>query len=171
MISTYLNGPRTLSDERLSYLYISSPDHVDWTSEKEQDFICMMCATHCIGDGMALYSALNDFFILLGGDGDESELRRLLDAEMDDIRRGSEMQLPREVEKCLPETPSARIYGAIATVDYLVNQRKQIVRSFPPLPRSSLTSCVREAKPFPNAQESPGTPWYPQSPSMLRRPK
>ncbi|KAH6917006.1 hypothetical protein BKA70DRAFT_1251121 [Coprinopsis sp. MPI-PUGE-AT-0042] len=126
LISSYLNGPRTLSDERLTYLFISSPEYVEGKSTGELEFNWMICTTHYIGDGMALHATANDFFTLLGSDKDESQLRALLHSELTTNQPEIGAQLPLELESRLPETRPQRIFGAIATVDHLLNQRKQI---------------------------------------------
>ena len=72
LIDAYLNGDRTLSNDRLSYLIISSDcantiiptDHSLESVKKNYDL--MICATHFLGDGMALHQFANDFFVLLG---------------------------------------------------------------------------------------------------------
>ncbi|KAJ3511392.1 hypothetical protein NLJ89_g4124 [Agrocybe chaxingu] len=78
LISSYLNGPRTLSSDRLSYLVVSSSE-----SEQggEQDCHFMICATHFLGDGMALHQFANDFFGLLGGSSDLASLGQTLSDE------------------------------------------------------------------------------------------
>ncbi|GAA5834846.1 hypothetical protein JCM11251_002041 [Rhodosporidiobolus azoricus] len=67
LLDLYLNGPRTLSDERLAYLVISTPEMTftpdDPTSEEEYDFF--LFSTHFLGDGMALHGTANEFFSLL----------------------------------------------------------------------------------------------------------
>jgi len=78
LIDTYLNGPRTLSNERLSYLVISSDDKSQ-DAEKNYDFF--ICATHFLGDGMALHSFANDFFGLLGSTLDDKNLEDKLSNE------------------------------------------------------------------------------------------
>ncbi|BGP21602.1 2-methylcitrate dehydratase [Rhodotorula toruloides] len=66
-LSTYLNGPRTLSDQRLAYIVISTPKATftspDSSAEQEYDFF--LFSTHFLGDGMALHATANEFFTLL----------------------------------------------------------------------------------------------------------
>ena len=108
LIDTYLNGPRTLSNERLSYLMVSQPmipgtltpphtpplqtEPIDAgaTTIEPHDlataadprqpvkFELLICATHFLGDGMALHQFGNDFFSLLGGAKTQLELEDLL---------------------------------------------------------------------------------------------
>jgi hypothetical protein len=90
LLEWYLNGPRTLSNERLSYLVVSrtptpddqlpTPPSTPLTSgdppagltddltdgDRVVDFEIFICAAHFIGDGMALHQFANDFFGLLG---------------------------------------------------------------------------------------------------------
>jgi len=96
LIDSYLNGPRTLSNDRLSFLIISQPEDKDGsllsppptpTSQESvsechiQDYELLICATHFLGDGMALHNFANDFFGLLGGPKSENELEAVLQHE------------------------------------------------------------------------------------------
>ncbi|GAA5897369.1 hypothetical protein JCM6882_001869 [Rhodosporidiobolus microsporus] len=69
LLDGYLNGPRTLSDDRLAYLVISTPEATfstdDPAAEQEYDFF--LFSTHFLGDGMALHTTANEFFTLLAG--------------------------------------------------------------------------------------------------------
>jgi len=71
LIDSYLNGPRTLSDERLSYLILSQSGVSD-AGLPNHDIL--ICATHFLGDGMALHQFANDFFSLLASAKTDSEL-------------------------------------------------------------------------------------------------
>ena len=87
LIEWYLNGPRTLSNDKLSYLVVSrtpaklpTPPSTPRTSEVSPvwtpkhltgddnvtDYELLICAAHFIGDGMALHQFANDLFGLLG---------------------------------------------------------------------------------------------------------
>ena len=86
LIDAYLNGDRTLSNDRLSYLIISSdgantntPTNHSLESVKNYDL--MICATHFLGDGMALHQFANDFFVILGSSMDETALLEKLTNE------------------------------------------------------------------------------------------
>ena len=79
LIDAYLNGARTLSIDRLSYLIIGSDNANTPESVKNHDL--MICATHFLGDGMALHQSANDFFVLLGNCMDETALLEKLMAE------------------------------------------------------------------------------------------
>jgi hypothetical protein len=98
LIDSYLNGPRTLSNERLSYLVISHTptlptppstprNNAEVSAELAAHLTCddrvfnhelLICATHFIGDGMALHQFANDFFGLLGGGSSQEELDQLV---------------------------------------------------------------------------------------------
>ncbi|GAA5896360.1 uncharacterized protein JCM6883_006879 [Sporobolomyces salmoneus] len=71
----YLNGERLLSDERLAFLVISTPEETISTGGDEiQEYDFFLYSTHFLGDGMALHSTANEFFTLLASDeGLESE--------------------------------------------------------------------------------------------------
>ena len=103
LLEWYLNGPRTLSNERLSYLVVShtpTPDDqlptppstpsnsadplVGLTEQATDsddgdrvvDFELFICAAHFIGDGMALHQFANDFFGLLGSASSPEEMEQ-----------------------------------------------------------------------------------------------
>ena len=98
LIEAYLNGPRTLSNERLSYLVVSrtpaklpTPPSTPRTSEvlpvwaperltddKAVDYELFICAAHSIGDGMALHQFANDFFGLVGGPSSQEAMEQLV---------------------------------------------------------------------------------------------
>jgi|SRR5712671_7843555 len=102
LIESYLNGPRTLSNERLSYLIVSQtptvddqlptppstpPTLADTSAESVEpleagnrvsNYELFICAAHFIGDGMALHQFGNDFFSLLGGARSQEELDQLV---------------------------------------------------------------------------------------------
>ena len=84
LIDSYLNGPRTLSNDRLSYLIVSSrdsdhlptpvstpnPDMPNTASSnlgEIREFDLLICAMHFLGDGMALHRFANEFFTILAG--------------------------------------------------------------------------------------------------------
>lgn len=96
LIDSYLNGPRTLSKERLTYLVIShtptldaqlptppstpSPDESSDLADDDRVFNheYLLCATHFVCDGMALHQFSNDFFNLLGSSRSQEELDQLV---------------------------------------------------------------------------------------------
>jgi hypothetical protein len=86
LIDAYLNGDRTLSNDRLSYLIISSDSSntniaADHSPESVKNYDLMICATHFLGDGMALHQSANDFFVILGSSMDETALLEKLTIE------------------------------------------------------------------------------------------
>lgn len=70
-LDAYLNGPRTLSDERLAYLIISTsaPTFSSTSPDEEQEYDLFLLSTHFLGDSMALHTTANEFFELLAADG------------------------------------------------------------------------------------------------------
>jgi hypothetical protein len=89
VLDTYLNGPRTLSDDKLAKLVISSPQaRVDPTSDEMVEFDYWLFATHFLGDGMALHTFSNVFFQLLNGGLEEMRAEGTLqsDAEGNVVR-------------------------------------------------------------------------------------
>ncbi|EJF66868.1 hypothetical protein DICSQDRAFT_131140 [Dichomitus squalens LYAD-421 SS1] len=111
LMESFMNGPRTLSNDRLSYLIISEPitspelmptpprtpspalsephepeleaadDEGHQEAERTHQYELLICAMHFIGDGMALHTFANEFFGLLGGEKSEDELRDMLEDE------------------------------------------------------------------------------------------
>ena len=98
LIESYLNGPRTLSNERLAYLIVSrtpaklptppsTPRNSEvlpvWpperpTDDNPVDYELFICAAHFIGDGMALHQFANDFFGLLGSTNSQEAMEQLV---------------------------------------------------------------------------------------------
>ncbi|KAF9454147.1 hypothetical protein P691DRAFT_718074 [Macrolepiota fuliginosa MF-IS2] len=130
LIDSYLNGDRTLSNDRLSYLILSSgsaPQDGTVDENAEQTFDLLICATHYLGDGMALHTFANHFFGLLGGSLSENELGELLEHEFNRLYVGNDNldhTLPRHVEDRLPPLPESKFFKAVSKVDFKLNQRK-----------------------------------------------
>ena len=100
LIDAYLNGPRTLSNDRLSFLIVGSECAnatipTDQTLESVKNYDLMICATHFLGDGMALHQFANDFFVLLGSSMDETALLEKLTIEWSD-------KYTNELDKVIP---------------------------------------------------------------------
>jgi len=159
LIDSYLNGPRTLSNTRLSHLVISqasprsptltpprtpSPDSEVTESprisdeepkdEEVSDFELLICAMHFLGDGMALHAFANDFFGLLGSEKSEQELEAQLSQEFHS-RWGNAANdasiLPTTLEDSIPLKWS-RLRQAAASVDFQMSQQKLVGgQSFP----------------------------------------
>jgi hypothetical protein len=82
-----MNGPRTLSNDYLSYLVISTPvpsSETDSIGDIEYDL--MMCAPHFIGDGTALHQSTHDLLCILTSAQTDEELKRELDEHHDWVR-------------------------------------------------------------------------------------
>jgi len=132
-----LNGGRTLSNTRLSYLILSQPTspviltpprtpspsragnsdqailEAPELESSEYQYDLLICAMHFLGDGMALHQFANDFFSLLGSEKSDAALNLLL-AEEWRHRWGSQGShtsdtnvLPSSLESNLPALPSA----------------------------------------------------------------
>ena len=80
-----MNGPRTLSNDYLSYLVISTPSfETDHTGDIEYDLL--MCAPHFIGDGNALHQSTHELLCVLTSTQTDEELKRELDGHHDWVR-------------------------------------------------------------------------------------
>lgn len=141
LIGNYLNGERTLSNQRISYLIISSdtaplptppltPRELSDVPETEPDhnYDLLICAAHFLGDGMALHQFANDFFGLLASERSLQELEILLNEEWNQSCRlspGKVFTLPNCLEDNFAPEPS-NLRRAICKVDYQLSQGKQI---------------------------------------------
>ncbi|THH33423.1 hypothetical protein EUX98_g750 [Antrodiella citrinella] len=151
MIDSYLNGPRTLSNTRLSYLILAkslahsdpaipSPPptpHLDGGSQTlsvqnatqptyQHDLL--ICAMHFLGDGMALHAFANDFFGLLGAKDSDEDLSNRLSDEWK-TRWATAPQdvavLPSALEDNIPMKWS-RLRRAVAAADFEMSQQKLV---------------------------------------------
>ncbi|CAE6437471.1 unnamed protein product [Rhizoctonia solani] len=120
LLADYLNGPRLLSASRTSFLIIArDPEHDD-------KWHLMLCALHCIGDGMALHTCANEMLLLLGAGGDVDQLQKVVALGLD-----KPAGVPRPMEAALPELSSG-LRHAIGMVDDKLLATKQIGgQSFP----------------------------------------
>ncbi|KAI0375191.1 hypothetical protein BV20DRAFT_1009355 [Pilatotrama ljubarskyi] len=153
LIDAYLNGPRTLSNTRLSYLILSEPPsspilmptpprtpspttvlfEADSAFEEEvpvepkREYELLICAMHFLGDGMALHQFANDFFGLLGGAKSDDELRDMLEEEWHArwSNAPEECVLPSALEDNMP-LPSLKFRRVAANVDFRLSQQRLI---------------------------------------------
>ncbi|KAF8216074.1 hypothetical protein K438DRAFT_1901776 [Mycena galopus ATCC 62051] len=138
MIDAYLNGPRTLSNEQLSYLVISQQPAKDCEALDGdlQKFDLLLCATHFLGDGMALHNFANDFFTLLASSRSDEDLECMLNDEWHSRWGGkkddSGPSLPSALEDRLPAMADGRLHRTARRVDFENSQAKLIGgHSFP----------------------------------------
>ncbi|WVR08639.1 hypothetical protein IAU60_005696 [Kwoniella sp. DSM 27419] len=98
LIDAYLNGPRTLSNDRLGYMFVKAVDGPSGSSDDKASFEVMLCATHYLGDGMALHTFMNEFYTLLGSDKTTDDF-----ADMIQERLGiKHVAIPSSLEERLP---------------------------------------------------------------------
>ncbi|KAM0793375.1 hypothetical protein ACM66B_000830 [Microbotryomycetes sp. NB124-2] len=129
LLDDYLNGPRTLAYNRLSFLVISSPEpqsQLDSAQEPVQYHFMLFC-THFVGDGMALHATANEFFQLLTAKAEDSPsflASAALDAQRDLLHFHD---LPDAVEVSLKAPQRAsKLSWAAACTDFITSQRRQI---------------------------------------------
>ncbi|KAF8899028.1 hypothetical protein BD779DRAFT_1607630 [Infundibulicybe gibba] len=94
----------------------------------------LICATHFLGDGMALHQFANDFFGLLGGPQSNDALLRLFEGELQTrISTANEATaLPLSLEERFPPEDHRRFHRAASYVDFQKSQEKFIGgHSFP----------------------------------------
>ncbi|KDQ63272.1 hypothetical protein JAAARDRAFT_53497 [Jaapia argillacea MUCL 33604] len=167
LIEAFLNGPRLLSDSRLSYLVISRPGHSFSSlptppatpteevesptfSDERQDYEVFLCAAHHIGDAMALFQMSKEFFDLLGNDMSARELETTLREEWQARYGEPSVQvspLPPSVEDRLPPI-KGKFQQAAAQVDFFNNQNKQIGGQIFPRKQAKQRRTIVEAVPF-----------------------
>ena len=87
LISNYMNGPRTLSNDYLSYLVISiSAPPSETGSSGGVEYDLMMCAPHFTGDGTALHQSTHDLLCILTSTQTNEELQIELNEHRDWVR-------------------------------------------------------------------------------------
>jgi hypothetical protein len=123
LIDAFLNGPRTLSSDKLSTLIVSEPpifsscsgdplpagSHALKEEALLRDYELMVCAAHFIGDGLSLHRTCNDLFYMLGGGVDGkpstlSELEDILQAELEVLHRKVSVHQPLRTRHSSPLT-------------------------------------------------------------------
>ncbi|KAF8846056.1 hypothetical protein BDN67DRAFT_992998 [Paxillus ammoniavirescens] len=151
LIDAYLNGDRTLSNDRLSCLIVSqggppslpsppsTPCQTTPTAEDAPEPLythdILICAAHFLGDGMALHQFANDFFGLLGSQKTQEELERQLSDEWNFV-------LPNAMEDNFP-TETSRFRRAIGKVDFNISKCKTIGgQTFPQKSRQARHTIV-----------------------------
>ncbi len=122
VISTYLNGPRTLSNDRLAMLIVTAPEH------SEGDYEMMLCTTHFLGDGMALHTFMNELYTLIGSNKSVLDIADMIEDELDTHRA-----LPRSLEARLPVVGNgSKFAAAVGAEEYNRSEAKLIGgQSFP----------------------------------------
>ena len=138
LIDSYLNGPRTLSDQRISSLILSTGNSIPTppipstplldNDQPESDFDLLICATHFLGDAMALHQLAYEFFTLLGSQntaqGFEETFHKELIEHWGPQAAASDI-LPCSIEESMPQ-PTGRLRRAVAAVDFKSSQNKLI---------------------------------------------
>ncbi|BGP36534.1 hypothetical protein JCM10449v2_000435 [Rhodotorula kratochvilovae] len=149
LLSEYLNGPRFLSNDRLAYLVISTPeptfspaDAAELDPEAEQEYDLLLLSTHFLGDGMALHTTANELFTLLAAvPSAEGVVSKNIEAvlagrgeEPTSAAAGDEAELLARAEKLAPAMESklvtpekwGRLGWAAAKVEFENEQAKLV---------------------------------------------
>jgi hypothetical protein len=106
--------PRTLSNQNLGYLFIRSPDH------GEGEYEIMLCATHFLGDGMALHTFMNEFYTLLGSAKSTLDIVDMIEDALP-----ARAALPTPMEDKLPQ-PSSSLKQAVGAEEYLRSEQRLV---------------------------------------------
>ncbi|ORY69307.1 hypothetical protein BCR35DRAFT_269770, partial [Leucosporidium creatinivorum] len=130
LLDSYLNGSRTLSDERLSYLVFSTPEtsFLPADLEQEQEYDMHLFCTHFLGDGMALHTTANELFTLLAAKpAEEGEPNIKKDGEEEEPAAFEVEKLAQAMESKLT-TPEGwgRMAWAGARVEFNRTQAKLV---------------------------------------------
>ncbi|TRM66058.1 hypothetical protein BD626DRAFT_486622 [Schizophyllum amplum] len=166
LIDEYLNGPRTLHNDRISYLILSDtagtalptppaspgPHDSAANSRPRPNHDLLICATHFLGDGMALHTFANDFFGLIGGSANEGELSELLNETWcTAIKRAMDGKgtLPASTEDRFPPSSGSRLRRVAEKVDFQRNQEKQIGGHAFPRAKGKARHTIVPTVPFP----------------------
>ncbi|KAJ6616455.1 hypothetical protein B0H10DRAFT_1395661 [Mycena sp. CBHHK59/15] len=118
LISAYMDGPRILSNEYLSFLVISVPENL--SGDHTADYDLLMCAPHFIGDGTALHQSTHELLCLVTSEKTDAELAEGLCTPHDWVD-----MLPPSVESRL-SAPRSRLGKAACKVNYLQALSREI---------------------------------------------
>ncbi|OJT05139.1 hypothetical protein TRAPUB_4065 [Trametes pubescens] len=158
LIDAHLNGSRTLSNSRLSYLIISEPPSAQaqlptpprtpsptnriiedsFTSggengtEYRREYKFLLCTTHFVGDGMALHQFGDDFFALLAGGRPDNELECVLREEWHTRWRvppGTLSQQRLVGGQTFPRQTHSERHSIITTVTFTTERTQTILRN------------------------------------------
>ncbi|KAF5373111.1 hypothetical protein D9758_001718 [Tetrapyrgos nigripes] len=122
LIHDYMNGPRTLSNDHLSTLVISTPRQAKNSSAQETThYDLLMCAPHFAGDGSSLHQCSHELLALIAS--------QLPDAQLsEEIRFGAvswKDVLPPALETRLP-VPQSPLAKAASKINYAQTLRKEV---------------------------------------------
>ncbi|KAF7348532.1 hypothetical protein MVEN_01370700 [Mycena venus] len=146
LISAYMDGPRVLSDDYLSYLIISEPEISSDNEVSQYDIL--MCAPHFIGDGTALHQSTHELLCLVTSEKTDAELVEELDVPLNwtDV-------LPFNVESRL-SAPSSALGKAACKINYLQALSREIGgHAFSRIQRGPKHTILQECE-FSEAQTS-----------------
>ncbi|GAA5875905.1 hypothetical protein JCM16303_004038 [Sporobolomyces ruberrimus] len=118
----YLNGERTLSDDKLASLVISTPEPTfGKKGDETQEFDFFLYSTHFLGDGMALHSTANEFFTLLASENVPVRVATPLNADR------NLSHLPPALESEIETSPDwGKTAWSAAKVDFERNEAKNL---------------------------------------------
>ncbi|ORX40986.1 hypothetical protein BD324DRAFT_647886 [Kockovaella imperatae] len=121
VIDSYLNGPRTLSSNRLAALILADRgDHHEF----------MLLSTHYLGDGMALHTFMNEFYTLLGSTKTSEDFLSMI---QELVVGEPSATIPGSLEDRIPQVGNgSRFASTVGKIDNKANDDKLIGgQSFP----------------------------------------
>ncbi|KAJ7150987.1 hypothetical protein C8R43DRAFT_1005842 [Mycena crocata] len=110
LITAYMDGPRILSNDHLSYLVISEPEIIPDDEIARYDIL--MCAPHFIGDGTSLHQSTHELLSLVTSEKSNAELAQ----ELEKSQNWQDV-LPLSVESRL-SPPSSALGRAACKINY-----------------------------------------------------
>lgn len=147
LIEDYLNGPRFLSSDRLSYIHLAV--RVDDTS-LVREYNLLLYITHAVSDAYSAHGICNSLFVLLGGSrarglsaNSDEELACLLQYEWQ--KRWSSARtdvdvIPRCAEQRIPSA-SNKFLAVASKLEFTARQSRYIVGVSPVLSMTQLTAA------------------------------
>ncbi|KAG6811926.1 hypothetical protein H0H92_005257 [Tricholoma furcatifolium] len=120
LIYTYMNGPRTLSNNHLSHLVISLSGSDE--SSLERDYHLLMCAPHFTGDGTSLHQSTHDLLAILSSSASNQELLDSIDLSTPWINRLA----PAYESRCPVPPRDHKFARAAAKINFALTKEKEI---------------------------------------------
>ncbi|KAJ7698644.1 hypothetical protein B0H17DRAFT_324927 [Mycena rosella] len=147
LISAYMDGPRVLSNDYLSYLIISRQGTVpDGPDNETAEYDLLMCAPHFIGDGTALHQSTHELLCLVTSDKTDAELAW----DLNKVQNWAEI-LPLNVEARL-SVPASALGRAACKINYLQTLSREIGgHTFSRIQRGAKKTILQECE-FSEAQ-------------------
>ncbi|KAG7088574.1 hypothetical protein E1B28_012553 [Marasmius oreades] len=148
LISDYMNGPRTLSSSKLSYVIISERNPNSSQTEGEEahaEYDLLMCAPHYLGDGASLHQCTHELLCLLSNNSDTQLKAQILIDPNRDVDWHGILPLAAETRLKPLISDTSRWAKAASEVNIAQTLRKEIGgHTFPRTPRGPQNTVLNE---------------------------